>query len=437
MQTLMQIEPSVEDQSDEKVEEPPSSALYSVPAPAIVSIINLDTAPTARAPRQTRSTAKTRDFRKRFYPDISDKQWNDWQWQIGNRINKLPHLETLITLSEDERIALSQPENKLPLGITPYYASLISRQDALQPLRRTVIPTTGEFLRMPCEADDPLHEEAQSPVPGLVHRYPDRALLLVLDFCSTYCRYCTRSRVVGKRSIFPSKKRLERAIDYIAATPAIHDVILSGGDPLTLNDDRLDWLLTRLRRIPHLDIIRIGTKVPAVLPQRITPKLTRMLKKHHPLWMSLHFTHPDEGTPETYRACGMLADAGIPLGSQTVLLKGINDQVDTMRELVYHLLKMRVRPYYLYQCDPITGSGHFRTPIQKGLDIIRGLRGFISGYAVPTYVVDAPGGGGKIPLLPEYRVGRAEGNLLLSNYENRVFRYPDTATEDGLGEHVH
>jgi lysine 2,3-aminomutase len=250
-------------------------------------------------------------------------------------------------------------------------------------------------------------------------------LLLVLDFCSTYCRYCTRSRVVGQRSIFPSRKRLERAIDYIAQTPAIHDVILSGGDPLTLNDERLDWLLTRLRQIPHLDIIRIGTKVPAVLPQRITPKLTRMLKKHHPLWMSLHFTHPDECTPETNRACGMLADAGIPLGSQTVLLKGINDQVGIMKDLVYHLLKIRVRPYYLYQCDPITGSGHFRTPIERGLEIIQGLRGFISGYAIPTYVVDAPGGGGKIPLLPDCRAGREGGDLLLKNYENQIFRYPD------------
>jgi lysine 2,3-aminomutase len=420
MHTFKQVLPTVEDQSDEKVEEPPSPD-----PPSVASIINLDTSPTAGAIRQNRTTAKTRNFRKQFYPDVSDKLWNDWQWQIGNRISKLAQLNALVRLSEDEIIALSQPEIKLPLGITPYYASLLSGDNPMQALRRTVIPTTDEFLRMPCEADDPLHEEAQSPVPGLVHRYPDRALLLVLDFCSTYCRYCTRSRVVGRRSIFPSRKRLEQAIGYIARTPAIHDVILSGGDPLTLNDDRLDWLLTRLRQIPHLDIIRIGTKVPAVLPQRITPKLTRMLKKHHPLWMSLHFTHPDECTPETNRACGMLADAGIPLGSQTVLLKGINDTVETMKDLVYHLLRMRVRPYYLYQCDPITGSGHFRTPIDKGLEIIRGLRGFISGYAVPTYVVDAPGGGGKIPLVPEYRVGLDANDVLLRNYENKVFRYPD------------
>jgi lysine 2,3-aminomutase len=392
----------------------------------VAPLIHLDTSPSAKLSRTNRSTAGTRAFRKRFYPDIADKLWNDWQWQIVNRISGAAQLASMIRLSQDEQVALCQPETKLPLGITPYYASLISPDNPAQPLRRTVIPTTGEFLHLPCEADDPLHEEAQSPVPGLVHRYPDRALLLVLDFCSTYCRYCTRSRVVGKRSIFPSRKRLERALDYISRTPAIHDVILSGGDPLTLSDDRLDWLLGRLRTIPHLDIIRIGTKVPAVLPQRITPKLTRMLKKYHPLWMSLHFTHPDECTPETYRACGMLADAGIPLGSQTVLLKGINDTVETMKALVYHLLRMRVRPYYLYQCDPITGSSHFRTSVQRGLDIIKGLRGFVSGYAVPTYVVDAPGGGGKIPLLPEYRAGREAGSLLLKNYEDRIFRYPDT-----------
>jgi len=425
MQTRIQMHPTVEDSCDEKVEEPPSSHPPSACLTEVAPLIPLDTSPSAKLSRSNRSSAETRAFRKRFYPGVTDKQWNDWRWQIGNRINGLAQLASMIQLSPDERIALSQPETKLPLGITPYYTSLVSPNDPAQPLRRTVIPTTGELLRMACEADDPLHEEAQSPVPGLVHRYPDRALLLVLDFCSTYCRYCTRSRVVGKRSIFPSRKRLERAIAYIAATPAIHDVILSGGDPLTLGDDRLDWLLGRLRSIPHLDIIRIGTKVPAVLPQRITPKLTRMLKKHHPLWMSLHFTHPDECTPESYRACGMLADAGIPLGSQTVLLKDINDTVETMKRLVYHLLKMRVRPYYLYQCDPITGSHHFRTSVQRGLDIIEGLRGFVSGYAVPTFVVDAPGGGGKIPLLPEYRAGREAGALLLRNYEHRIFRYPD------------
>ncbi len=408
----------------DKAEEPPGTGFILNATPPDASVIRLDDA-AARLKRPPGTRPETGVFRGRFYPHISDRQWHDWRWQIGNRIGSPDHLSRLIHLSQDERVALSQPESKLPLGITPYYASLISADDPDQPLRRTVVPVTDEFTRMVGEADDPLHEDAMSPVPGLVHRYPDRALLLVCDFCAAYCRYCTRSRVVGKRTIFPSRKRLERAIDYIARTPAIHDVILSGGDPLTLSDERLDWLLTRMRRIPHLDIVRIGTKTPAVLPQRITPSLTRMLKKHHPLWMSLHFTHPDECTPEAYRACALLADAGIPLGSQTVLLKGINDSAQTLKDLVYHLLRMRVRPYYLYQCDPITGSGHFRTPVEKGLEIIAGLRGFISGYAVPSYVVDAPGGGGKIPLIPDYRIGRQGGDLLLKNYEGRTFRYPD------------
>jgi lysine 2,3-aminomutase len=263
----------------------------------------------------------------------------------------------------------------------------------------------------------------------MVHRYPDRVLLLLTDFCSTYCRYCTRSRVVGHGRITPNRNRLEQAFSYIENTPAIRDVLLSGGDPLMLGEERLAWILGRLRAIPHVEIIRIGTKVPAVLPQRITPRLVRLLRRFHPLWMSLHFTHPDECTPEAFRACALLADAGIPLGSQTVLLRGVNDRVETMRDLVHQLLKMRVRPYYLYQCDPITGSAHFRTPVAKGLEIIQGLRGFTTGYGVPTYVVDAPGGGGKIPLMPEYVVGREPQALVLRNYENGIFRYPEVAPE--------
>jgi lysine 2,3-aminomutase len=303
--------------------------------------------------------------------------------------------------------------------------SLVDPDDAAQPLRRTVVPTMNEYERSPGEADDPLGESNQSPVPGLVHRHPDRVVLLVHNFCSTYCRYCTRSRMVGRGDIVPSRSRLKRAMDYIRTTPSVRDVLLSGGAPLTLNDDRLEWILTRLRRIPHIEIIRIGTKIPAVLPQRVTGRLVRMLRKYHPLWMSLHFIHPDECTPETIRACRMLAEAGIPLGAQTVLLKGINNSVETMKSLCQRLLRMRVRPYYLYQCDPITGSRHFRTSIAQGLEIIRGLRGFTSGYAVPTYVVNAPGGGGKVPLMPNYVAGGEGFDLLLRNYENRLFRYPD------------
>ncbi len=366
-----------------------------------------------------------RKFMQRFYPNIFDRQWNDWQWQIANRIRTREQLAAFFSLTPDEQAALANPQTKLPMAITPYYISILVDRGADAALRRTVVPTAAELIRSPGEADDPLGEEDQSPVPGLVHRYPDRVLFLTLDFCSTYCRYCTRSRFVGHGRLFFNRRRLEQALDYIGRTPAIRDVLLSGGDPLTLGDARLDWLLTRLRQIKHVEIVRIGTKIPAVLPQRVTPRLVRMLRRHHPLFMSLHFTHPDECTPESYRACQRLADAGIPLGSQTVLLKQVNDSVDTMRDLVHHLLRMRVRPYYLYQCDPISGSSHFRTPVEKGLEIIRGLRGFTSGYAVPTYVIDAPGGGGKIPLTPDYYQGRDGDRVVLRNYEGNTFQYPD------------
>ena len=377
-----------------------------------------------------RTTPQTRVFRRVFFPKISNNQWNDWHWQIQNRIHTHVWIDRILRLSGKEKQALAEPGRKLPVGITPYYMSLLSPFDPNHPLRRTVIPTVHEFFKMPCEADDPLGEEAMSPVPGLVHRYPDRVLLLVTDFCSTYCRYCTRSRVVGHNSIFPSKSRLRKAIEYIRQTPNVRDVILSGGDPLTLNEDRLEWILKELRQIRHLEIIRIGTKMPAVLPQRITSKLTRMLRKYHPLWMSLHFVHPEECTPEAYKACGMLADAGIPLGAQTVLLKGINDSVSIMKDLVHHLLRMRVRPYYLYQCDPISGSGHFRTPVETGIEIIKGLRGFTSGYAIPTYVIDAPGGGGKIPVMPDYVIGKQDGELILKNYEDKIYRYTEPQLEN-------
>jgi lysine 2,3-aminomutase len=383
--------------------------------------------PAARRPgsRPARPVSPVRAFRRAFYPLVADRDWNCWSWQVRNRIRTLAELERLLVLGDDERAALADGGAMLPFGITPYYMSLISRDDPAQPLRRTVVPSTGELLRTVGEADDPLGEEGDSPVPGLVHRYPDRVLLLALDFCSSYCRYCTRSRVVGHGEIVPDPARLERAFDYIRRTPTIRDVLLSGGDPLVLSDLRLDWILGRLREIPHVEIIRIGTKVPAVLPQRITPQLCRVLRRCHPLWMSLHFTHPDECTPEVSLACSRLADAGVPLGSQTVLLRGVNDDVETMKRLVHRLLAMRVRPYYLYQCDPITGSAHFRTPVSRGLEIIEGLRGHTTGYAVPTYVIDAPGGGGKIPLQPDYVAGREGDFLVLRNFRGDQFRYPD------------
>jgi lysine 2,3-aminomutase len=375
--------------------------------------------------RPARSSPRTRAFRRRFYPDTPERQWNDWRWQARSRIRTCRQLEQMLRLSAEERDGLDRSGPMLPVGITPYYMSLLAPDDPQHPLRRSVIPTVHEFTHTPGEAEDPLGEEHDSPVPGLVHRYPDRVLLLVLDHCSSYCRYCTRSRVVGQGEIVPSEERLEQALDYIRCHPQVRDVLLSGGDPLFLSDERLDWILTRLRAIPHVEFVRLGTKMPAVLPQRITRELCRMLRRHHPLWMSLHFVHPDECTPETAQACTRLADAGIPLGSQTVLLAGINDDVQTMKRLMHELLKMRVRPYYLYQCDPILGSSHFRTPVSKGLEIIEGLRGHTSGYAVPTYVIDAPGGGGKIPLGPDYVVGRDGDDLVLRNYQGKSYRYPD------------
>lgn len=376
---------------------------------------------------------KVRVFRRTFFPAVQDKDWNDWRWQSRHRIRELAQLERFLDLSEAERDGLERGGSMLPVGITPYYLSLLDRHDPEHPLRRTVVPTSSEFLRTPGEADDPLGEDGHMPVPGLVHRYPDRVLLLALDFCSTYCRYCTRSRVVGHGEIAPNESRLEAAFDYIRQNPRIRDVLISGGDPLALSEERLDWILGKLRSISHLEFVRIGTKMPAVLPQRITQALCRVLRRHHPLWMSIHFLHPEECTPESARACARLADAGIPLGCQTVLLKGVNDRVETIRELVHRLLLMRVRPYYLYQCDPISGSAHFRTSVAKGLEIIQGLRGHTTGYAVPTYVIDAPGGGGKIPIQPDSVVGRDGDYLVLRNFEGKTFRYPDPiapATED-------
>lgn len=365
-------------------------------------------------------------FRSTHFPRVSTAEWNDWRWQLRNRIQDWKALARIIRLSDDELRAIKSGLGPLPLAITPYYASLLNADDPLQPVRRCVVPVGRELEHQPCETEDPLGEKQDSLLPNLVHRYPDRVLFLVTGYCSTYCRYCTRSRVVGHQHTYRfGPREWERAIEYIERTPTIRDVLLSGGDPLTLSNDHLKWLLSRLRRIPHVEFLRIGTKVPVVLPQRVTMALTRMLKQYHPLWMSIHFTHPDELTPEVAHACNRLADAGIPLGSQTVLLSGVNDNVESMKKLVHGLLKMRVKPYYLYQCDPIPGSSHFRTPVQKGLDIIRGLRGFTSGYAVPTYVIDAPGGGGKVPLLPEYRAGRDGDDLLLRNYAGNLYRYPD------------
>lgn len=360
---------------------------------------------------------------------IPRSQWNDWRWQLANRITG-HDLEMYLSLSEEERKALTENGGALPLAITPYFLSLLDPSDPLQPLRRTVVPTTRELVLTPGESDDPLSEERDSPVPGVVHRYPDRVLLLATGHCAVYCRYCTRSRLVGGHGNTGASD-WDHMLDYVQSHGEIRDVLLSGGDPLIMDDEVLDYILARLRSIPHLEILRIGTKVPVVLPQRVTPRLVRILKTYHPLFMSIHFTHPDELTAETKSACTRLADAGIPLGSQTVLLRGINDDVHTLRRLYHGLLMARVRPYYLYQCDPISGSSHFRTPVSRGMEIIAGLRGYTSGYAVPTYVIDAPGGGGKVAVYPETVVGRESGDLVLRNYRGGLYRYPDGTAERG------
>jgi lysine 2,3-aminomutase len=394
----------------------------------------------ARSPQRRRSgpfpaSVASRRFRRRFFPDAGPAEWSDWRWQMRARIRSLAELERIFGLSQDERAAVIARGGGLPVGITPYYASLMGLDDPNEPLRRTHIPVGQEFVRLPGEDDDPLGEAHDTVAPGLVHRYPDRVLFLTTGTCSTYCRYCTRSRLVGQPGgeSAASLRRWERSLAYIESRPQIRDVLLSGGDPLTMADDKLDWLLARLRAIPHVEFIRIGTKAPLVLPMRVTPALTRMLRRHHPLWMSVHVTHPAELTPEADAALARLADAGVPLGSQTVLLRGVNDDLDVMKPLMQGLLRRRVRPYYLYQCDPIAGSAHFRTPVEKGLEIVAGLRGHTTGYACPTFVVDAPAGGGKIALTPEAVVGRDGDDLLLRNFEGGTFRYPDPDARFGAG----
>src|SRR5215475_13478660 len=348
-----------------------------------------------------------RAFYRRFWPGTGPAEWNDWRWQLRTRIRSLDELARIFRLSEDEYSAVSRHQGALPVGITPYYASLMGLTDASEALRRTHIMTGDEYLRGAGEDDDPLSEDHDTVAPGLVHRYPDRVLFLTTGTCSTYCRYCTRSRLVGNPGgeYQFNVRNWELALSYLEEHTEVRDVLLSGGDPLTIGDDKLDYLLGRLRAIKHIEFVRIGTKIPTVTPQRITKNLVQIFRKHHPLWMSLHFTHPKELTPEVTESTARLADAGIPLGSQTVLLRGINDDVAVMKPLMHGLLMRRVKPYYLYQCDPIKGSGHFRTSVEAGLRIIQALRGHTTGYATPMFVIDAPGGGGKVLMSPDFVAG--------------------------------
>ena len=340
----------------------------------------------------TRETVSLSIPRPKIWAEVPDEKWNDWRWQLSHRLNTLDELRQVIHLTLEEEKGV-KAQHRFRLDITPYFTSLIDPDDPSCPIRRQVIPTGRELTGFEAMMADSLSEEAHSPVSGLVHRYPDRVLMLVTTQCATYCRYCTRSRIVGDPAAQFSRADYDAQIDYIASTPAVRDVLLSGGDPLILPQRVLEDMLRRLRAIPHVQVLRIGTRVPVFLPQRIDEDLTNMLRRYHPLWMNIHFNHAREVTPEVHRACALLADAGIPLGCQSVLLAGINDCPNIMKQLVHELLKVRVRPYYLYQCDLVAGAGHFRTPVSKGIEIIEALRGHTSGFAIPTYVIDAPGGG--------------------------------------------
>jgi lysine 2,3-aminomutase len=361
-----------------------------------------------------------------FWSDVPEASWNDWRWQLRNRITTLEQLERLMpTLTPEEHAGTLLANSKLALAITPYFFNLIDASDENCPIRRQVIPRIEETSTAPWEMSDPCGEDEHSPVPGLVHRYPDRVLFLVTDRCASYCRYCTRSRLVSNASGYDFHPEFEKQIEYIRQTSSVRDVLLSGGDPLLLSDEKLEYLLGRLRAIPHVEFLRIGTRIPIFLPQRITPALCAMLRKYHPLFMSVHSNHPRELTTEARDALGRLADAGIPLGNQSVLLRHVNDDVTVMRALVQKLLMCRVKPYYIYQCDLISGSAHLRASVRKGLEIMEGLRGHTTGYAVPQYVIDAPGGGGKVPVNPEYVLSRNADRVVIRNFEGKIFEYPE------------
>lgn len=358
---------------------------------------------------------------------VSDADWNDHRWQLRNRITSLADLERHLNLTQEERAGLLLTGTKLSTAITPHFFNLIDREDPDCPIRRQVVPRIEESLEDPAEMADPCGEDSHMPVPGLVHRYPDRVLFLVTDRCASYCRYCTRSRVVSGVGEQQLETQFDAAFRYLEKHTEVRDVLLSGGDPLLLSDNRLEHILARLRAIPHIEFLRIGTRIPIFLPQRITPELCSILSRYHPLWMSVHTNHPRELTLEVKAALERLANSGIPLGNQSVLLRGINDSLEVQKSLVHKLLMCRVRPYYLYQCDLIKGSAHLRTAVETGIRIIEGLRGHTTGYSVPQFVIDAPGGGGKIPINPDYLLGNKDSDVLIRNFEGRQFRYPRNA----------
>ena len=365
-----------------------------------------------------------RDYRQiELFKNVTPEQWNDWHWQVRNRITTVEQLKKVINLTDGEEKAIEESLALLRMAMTPYYASLMDPDDPNCPIRKQAVPTSLELHRGEADMEDPLHEDTDSPVECLTHRYPDRVLLLVTDQCSMYCRHCTRRRFAGQTDNAVPEDRIDKAIEYIRNTPQVRDVLISGGDALVISDDRLEYVLKSLREIPHVEVIRIGSRTPVVMPQRITRQLVDMIKKYHPVWLNTHFNHPKEVTPASMEACRMLADAGVPLGNQTVLLRGINDCVHVMKRLMHLLVKMRVRPYYIYQCDLSLGIEHFRTKVSKGIEIIEGLRGHTSGFAVPTFAVDAPGGGGKIPIMPQYLISMSDERVVMRNYEGVISTY--------------
>ena len=361
---------------------------------------------------------------KGLWCDVDDEDWNNWSWQLRNRITSLSQLEEYLELTDEEREGCRLANSKLSMAITPFFFNLIDRKNANCPIRLQVIPRVEEMTTSQEEMLDPVGEDEHSPVAGIVHRYPDRVLFLVTDRCASYCRYCTRSRMVSNAQDYNFHPALEDGLAYIEQNGSIRDVLLSGGDPLLLSDRKLDYLLGRLRKIPHVEFVRIGSRIPVFLPQRITPELSEIFRRHGPVWMSIHVNHPTECTAELKSACEQLAFSGVPLGNQSVLLRGVNDDLMVMKSLVHRLLTMRVRPYYLYQCDLITGSSHLRSNISTGLDIIRGLRGHTTGYAVPQFVIDAPGGGGKVPINPDYVEKISENEIVFKNFQGKTYRYP-------------
>ena len=360
-----------------------------------------------------------------LWKDVKDEQWNDWKWQVSNRLTTIEQIGQVINLTEKEKADIEKVMHGFRVGITPYYASLMDPDDPRCPVRMHAVPVLAETHKSDADMLDPLHEDEDSPAPGLTHRYPDRVLFLITDQCSMYCRHCTRRRLAGETDGARSRDDIDQCIEYIRKTPVIRDVLLSGGDCLCVSDNVLEDIIKKLRGIPHVEIVRLGSRTPVVMPQRITDDLVNMLKKYHPVWLNTHFNHPKEMTPEASEALKKLADAGIPLGNQSVLLRGVNDCPYLMKDLVHCLVKNRVRPYYIYQCDLSLGIEHFRTPVSKGIEIIEGLRGHTSGYAVPTFVVDAPGGGGKTPVMPQYVISQSPGKVILRNYEGVITTYTE------------